>query len=160
MLGQVHASPLLLTTVCKHLGTEETSCWTSGRGMLSHSCLMEDSSCSAALGLMQWFPGQNRVKCNAAWGPEDHGHTVLIYQLSPLFHRDTEENNSCMQGYFCNLCSSLLRLCLYKVFFLYPIMLLTWCQQMCLLKLVPKQHLQSFLLLHTLYDVNMVIQPC
>lgn len=47
------ASPLLLTAVCKHLGTEETSCWSfSERGMLSHSCLVLDSNCSKVLGLL------------------------------------------------------------------------------------------------------------
>jgi len=42
-LGQCHVSPLLLMTVSKHLATEETSCWTSGRGTLSHSCLINIS---------------------------------------------------------------------------------------------------------------------
>jgi len=37
------ASPLLLTTVCKCLGPEETGCWIFGRGMSSYSCLMGDS---------------------------------------------------------------------------------------------------------------------
>ena len=40
--------------ICKHLGAEETSCWSFGRGTLSHSCLKEDSSCSAIPGLL-WF---------------------------------------------------------------------------------------------------------
>ncbi len=46
------ASLLLLTTVCKRLGSEETSCWSFERGMLSHSCLTYDSSCSTVLGLL------------------------------------------------------------------------------------------------------------
>ena len=46
------ASPLLLTSVCKHLGTEVTSCRTFGRGMLSHTCLILDSSCSAVPSLL------------------------------------------------------------------------------------------------------------
>ena len=44
------ASPLLLTTVYKKLGSEETSCWSLRRGVLSHSCLMQDSSFSTVLG--------------------------------------------------------------------------------------------------------------
>lgn len=36
-VSQCVASTLLLTTVCKCLGTEETGSWTIGRGMLSHS---------------------------------------------------------------------------------------------------------------------------
>jgi len=56
-LGQGHVSHcaacrLLLTTVCKHLGTEETSCWTVGREMLPHSHLIYISICSTALGLL------------------------------------------------------------------------------------------------------------
>ncbi len=55
-LGQGHvyhcvASPLLFITVCKRLGTEETSCSSLGIGMLSHSCLIQASSCSTVLGL-------------------------------------------------------------------------------------------------------------
>ena len=46
------ASLFLLMTVCKHLGIEETSCWTFGRGMLLHSCLISDSSCSTVLDLL------------------------------------------------------------------------------------------------------------
>ncbi len=54
-LGQGHvyhcvASPLLFITVCKRLGTEETSCSSLGIGMLSHSCLIQASSCSTVLG--------------------------------------------------------------------------------------------------------------
>lgn len=37
------ASALLLTTVCRLLGTEETSCRSFGRGMLYHFCLIQDS---------------------------------------------------------------------------------------------------------------------
>ncbi len=56
-LGQGHvyhcvASPLLCITVCKRLGTEETSCSSLGIGMLSHSCLIQASSCSTVLGLL------------------------------------------------------------------------------------------------------------
>ncbi len=56
-LGQGHvyhcvASPLLFITVCKRLGTEETSCSSLGIGMLSHSCLIQASSCSTVLGLL------------------------------------------------------------------------------------------------------------
>ncbi len=56
-LGQGHvyhcvASPLLFITVCKRLGTEETSCSSLGIGMLSHSCLIQTSSCSTVLGLL------------------------------------------------------------------------------------------------------------
>ncbi len=55
--GQGHvyhcvASPLLFITVCKRLGTEETSCSGLGIGMLSHSCLLQASSCSTVLGLL------------------------------------------------------------------------------------------------------------
>lgn len=32
--------------ILKHLGTEQNSCWTFGRGRSFHPCLMEDSSCS------------------------------------------------------------------------------------------------------------------
>lgn len=54
-LGQGHfyhcvASSLLFTTVCKRLGTEETSCSSLGIGMLSHSCIIQASSCSTVLG--------------------------------------------------------------------------------------------------------------
>ncbi len=34
------------------LGTEETSCSSLGIGMLSHSCLIQASSCSTVLGLL------------------------------------------------------------------------------------------------------------
>ncbi len=56
-LGQGHVyhcvpSPLLFITVCKRLGTEETSCSSLGIGMLSHSCLIQASSCSTVLGLL------------------------------------------------------------------------------------------------------------
>uniref|UniRef100_A0A9J7X4R8 Transposase n=1 Tax=Cyprinus carpio carpio TaxID=630221 RepID=A0A9J7X4R8_CYPCA len=56
-LGQGHvyhcvASPLLFITVCKRLGTEETSFSSLGIGMLSHSCLIQASSCSTVLGLL------------------------------------------------------------------------------------------------------------
>ena len=55
-LGQGHvyhcvASPLLFITVCKRLGTEETSCSSLGIGMLSHSCLIQASSCSTVVSL-------------------------------------------------------------------------------------------------------------
>lgn len=40
----------LLTTVCKHMGTKESSCWTFGREMF-RSWLIWDSSCSTVLGL-------------------------------------------------------------------------------------------------------------
>lgn len=33
----------LLLTAHKHLETEATSCWTFGRGLLSHFCLIQDS---------------------------------------------------------------------------------------------------------------------
>ncbi len=46
------ASPLLFITVCKRLGTEETSCSSLGIGMLSHSCLIQASICSTVLGLL------------------------------------------------------------------------------------------------------------
>ncbi len=36
--------PLFFITVCKRLGTEETSCSSLGIGMLSHSCLIQASS--------------------------------------------------------------------------------------------------------------------
>ena len=42
------ASSLFL---CKHLGSEQISCWSFGRGILSHSCLMHYSSCSILMGL-------------------------------------------------------------------------------------------------------------
>jgi len=38
-------------TICKCLRTEETSCWTFGRRMLLHSCLINDPSCSVVLGV-------------------------------------------------------------------------------------------------------------
>ncbi len=44
--------PFLFITVCKRLGTEETSCSSLGIGMLSHSCLIQASSCSTVLGLL------------------------------------------------------------------------------------------------------------
>jgi len=47
--------PSSSNNICKHLGTEETSCWTFGRGMLSHSCPIEDSSCSAVLDVFRWW---------------------------------------------------------------------------------------------------------
>ncbi len=43
---------LFLITVCKRLGTEETSCSSLGIGMLSHSCLIQVSSCSTVLGIL------------------------------------------------------------------------------------------------------------
>uniref|UniRef100_A0A8C1VVY7 Gamma-tubulin complex component n=1 Tax=Cyprinus carpio TaxID=7962 RepID=A0A8C1VVY7_CYPCA len=42
----------LKSVICKRLGTEETSCSSLGRGMLSHSHLMQASSCSTVLGLL------------------------------------------------------------------------------------------------------------
>ncbi len=50
-LGQRLPS-LLFITVCKRLGTEETSCSSLGIGLLSHSCLIQASSCSTVLGLL------------------------------------------------------------------------------------------------------------
>lgn len=52
-LEQAHVShclafTLILPKLCKHLATEETS-WIFGRGILSHSCLMEESICSTIL---------------------------------------------------------------------------------------------------------------
>ncbi len=44
--------PSSFITVCKRLGTEETSCSSLGIGMLSHSCLIQASSCSTVLGLL------------------------------------------------------------------------------------------------------------
>ena len=38
--------PRPLTIVCKHLGSEESLCWSFGRGMSSHSCSMTDAGCS------------------------------------------------------------------------------------------------------------------
>lgn len=46
------ASPLLLTTVGKHLGTEESSWESRGRRKLSRSCLIKGSSFSEVLGLI------------------------------------------------------------------------------------------------------------
>lgn len=46
---------ILLRTVHKHLKTEGTGCWTFGRGMLSHSCLMYYCGCSIVLGLLEHF---------------------------------------------------------------------------------------------------------
>lgn len=59
-LGQDHvyhfeASPLLFITVCKCLGTEETSCLSLGIGMFSHSCQIQASRCSTVLGLLCWI---------------------------------------------------------------------------------------------------------
>ena len=56
-LGQGHfyhcvASPLLLTTLNRRLGTEETSFSSLEIGMLSHSCLIQASNCSVVLGLL------------------------------------------------------------------------------------------------------------
>ena len=56
-LGQGHfhhcvASPLLLTTLNRRLGTEETSFSSLEIGMLSHSCLIQASNCSIVLGLL------------------------------------------------------------------------------------------------------------
>ncbi len=44
--------PSSFITVCKRLGTEETSCSSLGIGMLSHSCLIQASGCSTVLGLL------------------------------------------------------------------------------------------------------------
>lgn len=43
------AHPLLFSLVSKHLETE-ASCWTFGKGMLPHSCMIEDSNSSTLLG--------------------------------------------------------------------------------------------------------------
>lgn len=43
------AHPLLFSLVSKHLETE-ASCWTFGKGMLPHSCVIEDSNSSTLLG--------------------------------------------------------------------------------------------------------------
>ncbi len=52
MFTTVWHPPLLFITVCKRLGTEETSCSSLGIGMLSNSCLIQASSCSTVLGLL------------------------------------------------------------------------------------------------------------
>lgn len=46
---------VLLLTVCKHLGTQETSCKIFLKEMISHSCLIEDSSCSIFFMKLQMF---------------------------------------------------------------------------------------------------------
>lgn len=56
-LGQDHANrcvapPLLLTAVYKHLRTEESSWWTSGRGCCPVSSLIRNFNCSAVLSLL------------------------------------------------------------------------------------------------------------
>ena len=55
-LGQQHVyhcvkSPLLLTTLNKHLGTDDTNFWSFVSGILCHSCLIYDFSCSTVRGL-------------------------------------------------------------------------------------------------------------
>ena len=42
-------------TSCQTSGTEETSCWTFGRGTVSHSSLIQVSSCPTAPGLLCWI---------------------------------------------------------------------------------------------------------
>ncbi len=44
--------PLFFLNSLQSLGTEETSCSSLGIGMLSHSCLIQASSCSTVLGLL------------------------------------------------------------------------------------------------------------
>ena len=44
-------SPFLLKTLSKHLGTEDTNCWSFESRILYHSCLMYDFSCSTVRGL-------------------------------------------------------------------------------------------------------------
>jgi len=36
-------SRLLFTAVCEHLGTEETSCWTFGRGIVTGMAIVDPS---------------------------------------------------------------------------------------------------------------------
>lgn len=58
-----------------HPGIEETSCWTFGRRLLSHSFLMWDSSCSLVLGYLYCvFLFNNVLQFNSA--PE-----LFHYQL-------------------------------------------------------------------------------
>ena len=49
------ASPLPLTTGCKCVRSEETSCWSVNRAMMSHSRLMQESDFSKVLGLFCWI---------------------------------------------------------------------------------------------------------
>ena len=55
-LGQGHVyhcvtSPFLLTTFNRRLGTEDINSWSFVGGILSHSCLMNNFSCSTVRGL-------------------------------------------------------------------------------------------------------------
>lgn len=55
-MGQCHVyhcvTSSLLAAAHKHPGTEETGCWTSGRGMLSQFCLIQNPCCSTVLGFL------------------------------------------------------------------------------------------------------------
>jgi len=80
-LGQGHvypcvASSLLLTTVSKCLATEETSFWTFGRGLLSHSWS------DIGLQMLQMFSVDEMFSLQAGqsstWTPPLRSHTVVI----------------------------------------------------------------------------------
>ena len=67
--------------VYKHLGSEETSCWSFRRGMLSHPGLMQDSSCSTVLGLLSDFPFYDAPNVFCWWKVWTAGRPVSAPRL-------------------------------------------------------------------------------
>jgi len=98
---QGNAPPLLLTTVCKHLGTEETSCWTFGRGISSHSCPIQYFSCSTVLHLLC------RVLCLTM----DQMLTADERSGMPHTIRDADVWSECWYQARCSISSLVFRTC-------------------------------------------------
>lgn len=67
------ASSLVLTTVSKRLRTVATSCWTFGRGMLSRSCLIQNSTSSTVWGFL--YSIVNKIWENMRFP----SHCILFY---------------------------------------------------------------------------------
>ena len=123
------ASLLILTTVFKCLGTEETSWWTLGGEILSHPCLIYDSSWSAVKGrlcpillfmMLLMFSGLERaglqadqsytrtpllwgnpVVTDAVWGfwPEAPKITIIDFHICLLSTEMSPLTWNCFHGF-------------------------------------------------------------
>lgn len=92
------ASHLLLKTVNKHLGNEETSSLSFGRGSLSHFCLIEDSGCSTVLSplLVSWCAKCLKVLDSRQASSEAMQFSIVLVKYGKAF---TEKYVIWMEAY-------------------------------------------------------------
>lgn len=82
---------LFLTTVCTHLGAEQSSCSTIHREMLFPSCLTEDSSCSAVPALLCIHISDMFHSAGERPGRQSHALVIdtvqqsLTWKVSPVY---------------------------------------------------------------------------